>query len=97
MLRYKTSQLFFKNNMGYDICLWFSNTITCFAIDFLYMKIVFAARHNITYIFKYSIRNIMSEPYLLAINLSIKVNNKTVCGAENCFIWFIITYKSCVP
>ena len=50
-----------------------------------------------TYIFKYGNRNIMSEPYLLAINLSIKVNNKTVCGAENGFIWFIITSKSCVP
>ena len=39
----------------------------------------------------------MSEPYLLAINLSIKVNNKTVCGAENCFIWFILTCKSFGP
>ena len=39
----------------------------------------------------------MSEPYLLAINPSIKVNNKTVCGAENCFIWFIITCKSFYP
>ena len=39
----------------------------------------------------------MSEPYILAIKLSIKVNNKTVCGVENCFIWFILTCKSFGP